>query len=160
MRRFLLVTSSRAFEERPYVHGKALVAALLISNGIRKDAEFVAYFADIGVALRVLGNAVKALFPDEESSTGLLRKGLRGVRHPGVKLIKGIKLEELVKRPLIDGGRGACRPPEDFTYVAYMEPAKLEADCGVGLGDAEPHHQFAVMNIEADREALRRRRAL
>ncbi len=159
MRRFLLVTSSRAFEERPYVHGKALVAALLISNGIRKDAEFVAYFVDMGLALRVLGSAIKALFPDEESSTGLLRKGLRGARHPGVKLIRGVKLEELARRPLIDGGRGVCKPPEDFTYIAYLEPTRLEADCGAGLNDMEPHHQFAVINIEADRE-LRRRRAL
>ncbi len=151
MRRFLLVTSLKAFEEMPYVHGKALVAALLISNGIRRDAEFVAYFVDAGMALRILGSSVRSLFPDEESSTGLIRRGLRGARHPGVKLLKGVGLDELVRRPLIDGGRGSCRPPRDFTYVAYIEPLRLEADCGAGLEGMEPHHQFAVVNIEADR---------
>ncbi|MEZ0248457.1 MAG: hypothetical protein ABWJ97_04220 [Thermoproteus sp.] len=151
MRRFVLVTSKRAFEESPYVHGKALVAALLISNGIRSDSEFIMYLVDSSEALRVLGSSVRSLFPDEESATGLLRKGLRGVRHPGVKLIRGAALEDLIERPVVDGRRGACRPPASFTYVAYIEPADLDVDCGAGLNDMPPHHQFVVFNIEADR---------
>ncbi|MGC9169364.1 MAG: hypothetical protein ACP5HD_01285 [Thermoproteus sp.] len=154
MRRFVLVTSTRAFAEQPYVHGKALVAALLISNGIREDAEFVAYFIDAARAIRVLGNSVRSLFPDEESSTGLLRRALRGARHPGVKLIERASLADLIRRPVVDGRRGVCKPPRDFTYVAYLEPADVEVDCGAGLGDMPPHHQFAVFNIEADRQEV------
>jgi hypothetical protein len=154
MRRFVLVTSTKSFAEDPYVHGKALVAALLISNGIREDAEFVAYFRDAGRAVRVLGNSVRSLFPDEESSTGLLRKALRGARHPGVKLLERVSLEDLVRRPAVDGRQGVCKPPREFTYVAYLEPIDVEVDCGAGLGRMPPHHQFAVFNIEADRRWL------
>ncbi|MEL9991573.1 MAG: hypothetical protein QXP98_06695 [Thermoproteus sp.] len=151
MRRFVLVTSRKAFEELPYIHGKALVAALLISNGIRSDSEFVMYLVDSGEALRVLGSSVRSLFPDEESATGLLKKGLRGVRHPGLKLMRRAALKDFMERPVIDGRRGACRPPGSFTYVAYIEPVDLDVDCGAGLDDMLPHHQFVVFNIEADR---------
>ncbi|MFB6489723.1 MAG: hypothetical protein TU35_000495 [Thermoproteus sp. AZ2] len=152
MRVFLLVSSRAAFAENPYVHAKALVASLLYSNGIRADAEFILYLADEGSAVRVSGASVRSLFPDEESAAGLLRRALRGGRHPGVRLIKGVELRELARRPVIDGGLGSCRPPSDFTYVAYMERSVgLDADCGAGWGQLPPHHQFVVANIEADR---------
>ncbi|WP_167828053.1 hypothetical protein [Thermoproteus tenax] len=151
MRTFILVTSLDRFNEAPYLHGKALVASLLISNGIRHDAEFVMYLVDARMAVKVLGSAVRSLFPDEESSTGILRKALRGVRHPGVRVLKNVDLRELSRGILVDGRPGNCRVKGDFTYLAYLERLDIDVDCGSGLGDMPPHHQFAVINIEADR---------
>lgn len=152
MRTFLLVSSRAAFAENPYVHAKALVASLLYSNGIRTDAEFILYLVDEGSAVRVSGASVRSLFPDEESAAGLLRRALRRGKHPGVRLIRGVKLRDLARRPVIDGSPGSCRPADDFTYVAYIERGEgLDADCGSGWGPLPPHHQFVVANIEADR---------
>lgn len=153
MRVFVLISSREAFAENPHLHGKALVAALLISNGIRQDAEFVLYLADEGAAVKVSGASVRSLFPDEESSAGLLRKVMRGSRHPGARLIRGVGLRDfLTRRPVVDGGNGACKPGDEFTYVASLaDAADYEADCGTGWGTLPPHHQFAIANIEGDR---------
>jgi hypothetical protein len=75
VRRFLVLTSLRRFNEEPHIHAKILVAALLISNGVRGDAEALFYLTDVDKTVKILGERVKRLFPDEDSSIGYLKKG-------------------------------------------------------------------------------------
>ena len=150
MRRFLVVTSLRRFDEEPHIHAKILVAALLISNGIRKDAEAVFYLTDVDLTVKILGERVKRLFPDEDSSTGFLKKALSGERLPGVVVKKSAY--DLVSGLLLGpSGKGKCLPLPPFTYLVKLEEYGLEAECGLGIGRLSPHHQVVVVNINADR---------
>ena len=150
MRRFLVITSLRRFNEEPHMHAKILVAALLISNGVRRDAEAVFYLTDVDKTVKILGEKVKKLFPDEDSSVGYLKKALSGERLPGVVVKKGA--HNLVSGILIGPtGKGRCLPLPPFTYVVKLEEYSLEAECGLGIGHLPPHHQVVVVNINVDR---------
>jgi hypothetical protein len=150
VRRFLVLTSLRRFNEEPHIHAKILVAALLISNGVRGDAEAVFYLTDVDKTVKILGERVKRLFPDEDSSIGYLKKALSGERLPGVVARKGA--HDLVSGILIGPtGKGRCLPLPPFTYVVKLEEYSLEAECGLGIERLPPHHQVVVVNINADR---------
>lgn len=150
MRRFLVLTSLRRFNEEPHLHAKILVAALLISNGIRRDAEAVFYLSDVDKTVKILGDRVKRLFPDEDSSVGYLKKALSGEKMPGVVVKKGAY--DLISGVLIGpSGKGRCLPLPPFTYVVRLEEYRLEAECGLGIEHLPAHHQVVVVNITADR---------
>lgn len=150
MRRFLVITSLRRFNEEPHIHAKILVASLLISNGVRGDAEAVFYLTDVNKTVKILGEKVKRLFPDEDSSVGYLKKALSGQRLPGVVVKKGA--HDLVSDVLISpSGKGRCLPLPPFTYMVKLEEYGLEAECGLSIGHLPPHHQVVVVNINADR---------
>ncbi|MEZ0318818.1 MAG: hypothetical protein ABWK05_02335 [Pyrobaculum sp.] len=152
MRRFLVSTTLEKFTQLPHIHAKILVAGLLVSNGVRKDAEVAFYLVDKGLLVRILGDRVRRLFPDEESSVGFLKKAFSQRPQPGVVVKRG--------SPLLEGvvvGPSAprrCLPSPPFTYVIPFVEFKVEYHCGAGLGDLPPHHQVAVLNIEVDRKII------
>jgi len=150
VRRFLVITSLRRFNEEPHIHAKILVAALLISNGVRRDTEAVFYLTDVDKAVKILGQRVKRLFPDEESSVGFLRRAILGERLPGV-VVKSSKHDLFTGLVIGPSDKGRCTPTPPFTYVVQLEGYKAEAECGLGLERLPPHHQVVVVNINVDR---------
>ncbi|WP_053240294.1 hypothetical protein [Pyrobaculum islandicum] len=156
MRRFLVVTSLRRFTAEPHIHAKLLVAALLISNGIRKDAEAVFYLVDLQKTVKILGSRVKRLFPDEDSSVGFLKKAFAGEKLTGVIVKRGAS-DLTIGTTVGPGGRRRCMPNPPFTYVVVFEPFDIDLECDAGLGKLPPHHQVVIINIETDRLLYHRR---
>jgi hypothetical protein len=150
MRRFLVATSTAKFRAEPHIHAKILVAALLVSNGVRKDAEVVFYLRDEDKAVKIVGERVKRLFPDEESAIGFLKKAFSQGRQAGVVVKKGGK--DLTTGVLIGPSQvTSCLPKPPYTYVIELEAAGIRLDCGLNIGALPPHHQVVVVNITTDR---------
>jgi Uncharacterized conserved protein len=150
VRRFLVITSVRRFNEEPYIHAKILVAGLLISNGVRRDAEVVFYLTDVDKTVKVQGKRVKRLFPDEESSVGFLKKAISGEKLPGVA-VKRSAYDLFTGVVIGPGGKSRCAPAPPFTYVVTLEGFEVEIECGLGLEKLPPHHQVVIVNVNADR---------
>lgn len=150
IRRFLVITSVRKFQELPHVHARILTAALLLSRGVRHDAEAVFYLKDEDKTVRVVGSRVRRLFPDEDSSIGFLRKALTRGGQAGVIVRRGAR-DLLAGTAIGPGGRKACIPRPPFTYVVRFEDLPLDVNCSAGLEDLPPHHQVVVINVTADR---------
>lgn len=123
---------------------------MLISNGVRRDAEVVFYLTDVDKTVKILGYRVKRLFPDEESSVGFLRKAISGDRLPGAVVKRG-QYDLLTGLIIGPSGKGKCVPMPPFTYVIQLEGYKAEVECGLGLEQLPPHHQVVVVNINVDR---------
>jgi len=156
VRRFLVVTSTETFKRQPHIHAKILTAALLISNGVRQDAEAVFYLVDVDRAVKVVGARVKRLYPDEESAAGFLKKAILGKPLPGVVVKSGVR--ELALGALLGPeGPQQCLPKPPFTYLVKLQEYNISPHCGLGLGNLPPHHQVAVVNIAADRLLYGRR---
>jgi hypothetical protein len=145
-----VITSVRKFQELPHVHARILTAALLLSHGVRRDAEAVFYLKDADKTVRVVGSAVKRLFPDEESSIGFLKRALARGGLTGVIVRRGAR-DLLTGAVIGPGGRRACVPRPPFTYVVKLEELLVNVDCDAGLEDLPPHHQVVVINVTADR---------
>lgn len=154
MRRFLVITTQQKINEEPHIYAKILVAALLISNGVRQDAEAVYHLVDQRKTVKIIGARVKRLFPDEESSVGFLRKAVAGEKLPGV-VVRRDQGDLVVGMALGPSGRGRCAPRTPFTYILKFVEYDVEPECGLGLEKIPPHHQVVIVNIEVDR-ALRR----
>ncbi len=93
MRVFILSINSGNVKRTLPVVTRCLVASLLLSHGIRKDAQFILYMPDIGKAVKFVGGTIRQLRADEQSASGILLKGFRacvegrvrrGSIHPGV----------------------------------------------------------------------------
>jgi hypothetical protein len=150
VRRFLVTTSTSKFQAEPHIHAKILVAALLVSNGVRKDAEVVFYLRDVDKAVKIVGERVKRLFPDEESAIGFLKKAFSQGRQEGVVVKKGGK--ELTAGVVLGPSQVTnCLPKPPYTYVIELEAAGIKLDCGLNIGALPPHHQVVVVNITTDR---------
>jgi len=148
---------------------RSLVAGLLVSHGIRDDAEVVLVLGD-EVAVRFAGADLRGLHPDERSAAALVRTALEGARDavgplenevgPGVHVsMRGF--EEVVRDvegtvvALHEEGdpAGETAPPADPTFVLSdhreftdAEAAVLEevADARVSLGPRAIHADQAV----------------
>lgn len=150
MRRFLVITSTSKFHAEPHLHAKILVAALLVSNGVRKDAEVVFYLRDVDKAVKILGERVKRLFPDEDSAVGFLKKAFAEGRQTGVVVKKGGK--DLTAGVAVGPSHvTSCLPKPPYTYVIEQEAAGIKLDCGLNIGALPPHHQVVVVNVTTDR---------
>ncbi|RFA98574.1 hypothetical protein [Pyrobaculum aerophilum] len=150
MRRFLIITSYGKFNELPHIHGKILVAALLVSNGVRKDAEAVFYLKDLDKTVKIVGSRVKRLFPDEDSAIGFLKKAFTQGGQTGVVTRKGPR--DLTTGLVIGPAQGGkCLPKPPYTYVIQIEQFDVKLDCGLNIGWLPPHHQIVVVNITTDR---------
>jgi len=156
VRRFLVVTSTEAFKRQPHVHAKILTAALLISNGVRQDAEAVFYLVDVDKAVKVVGARVKRLYPDEDSAAGFLKKAILGKPLPGVVVKSGVR-ELIIGTLLGPEGSQQCQPKPPFTYLVKLWEFDISPHCGLGLDNLPPHHQVAIVNIAADRLLYGRR---
>lgn len=133
------------------VPAKALIASLLISNSIRRDAKFAAYLSDKGVVVEVYGASVRKLWADYNSAKGVLLAAIkRG--HPGTR-VRRVTWEELL-----------AESPKPITGVSARLCGKLpmsgvtvllnsDGECSVvpRLAGLPPHHIAAVVNIILDR---------
>ena len=149
MRRFLIATSLSRFQTEPHTHAKILVAALLISNGVRQDVEVIYYLTDINKTVKIIGGRVKRLFPDEQSAIGFLKKALVAGGQTGVVARKGPPEREGIVMGPVSGP--PCVPKPPYTYVIELEKVGFEIDCGMGLAALPPHHQVVVVNVTTDR---------
>ncbi len=75
----IIVDYGRPPENRREAHhiARDAAAALLLSNSIRRDTVFIAYFSHAQALLELRGDSVRNLRADEESAAGLLWSLLR-----------------------------------------------------------------------------------
>ncbi|MEM3396725.1 MAG: tRNA (pseudouridine(54)-N(1))-methyltransferase TrmY [Thermoplasmata archaeon] len=77
------------------VAARCVVASLLISYGIRKDAEVILFFCKgprNGLTIRVSGNNVKYLNPDERSTAALLRNAMLKYKNVAMESSPGVEV--------------------------------------------------------------------
>lgn len=77
------------------VAARCVVAGLLISYGIRKDTEIILFFQKEprkGLTIRISGNRVKYLNPDERSTAALLRNAMQKFRQGSLESSPGVQV--------------------------------------------------------------------
>ena len=133
------------------VPAKALIASLLISNSIRRDAKFVAYLADKGVAIEVYGALVKRLWADYNSARGILLAAIKR-RHPGTR-VRRVSWEDLLSefpRPITGISARLCDRVSGGSFTVLLNSG---GECSVApkLAEYPPHHVATIVNIILDR---------
>ena len=157
---------------------RCAVASLLVSHGVRRDAEFLAVL--LGPPrpprlVRFLGAEVRALNPDERSTGAILRKALfedgpaERSPHPGVYVVSRSLADALASLPepivaLEEGGRDlrAMGLGPDATFVLsdhmdFTEPeraailARAPTMAAVGPVSLQADQVITVVHNELDR---------
>ncbi len=132
------------------VLARCVTAGLLVSHGVRDDAEVLLYLRTGGRYVRVAGRGVTHLNPDERSTVALMAKAL-GAKpvgaheenpHPGVYLGQGGLADVLAR---VAAGRPVVRLDE-----AGAEDARWPADAVYVLSD---HQDFDDEDVQALAEA-------
>lgn len=102
---------------------RALGAALFISHGIRRDTEVVLVVQDT-VHVRVVGDRVKRLNPDERSTAGILQGALAAATG----------LDEVQSSPGVFASRGNLQQALDRLYQLEAQPIVLD-EAGTSADD-------------------------
>ncbi len=111
----IIVDYGRPPKDRKEAHhiARDAAAALLLSNSIRRDTVFIAYFSHTQSLLELRGDSVRNLRADEESAAGLLwsllRTRLRKSPAPG-------------PGTCVSPGRAADCPPSEDLCRALTSP--------------------------------------
>jgi len=113
MRRFLILghraplDASFSLDDLPGGAGRldvlcrSIGASLLVSHGIRKDVETILLLRD-AVHIRILGDRVKRLSPDERSTAGLLQRALDAAADEEIESTPGIFVSRRVLAEALD----------------------------------------------------------
>ncbi len=143
MRVFILLTSSRLVQERRGVHARFLVASLMISRSIRRDAVCCLYLRDAGYALLFYGSKIRQLRADEPSAFGIINKAIKMLGkvkspHSGVYILQA-DIRDIVRKFYTDAifvrddkhGKKISeflssheKIPRSFTYITYVEDSE------------------------------------
>ncbi len=158
MRHIVLVTTLEAVLESPDVAAKSLVAALLVSNDVRRDTEFVIVLED--KALVFMGRSIRQLRADERSAFGIIEKALRSRKrfpHTGVAVEAvqdPVKYIRRFPRPrLLAASRSGLPavPSPPFTLVVpWKRDLARQWDEDATGSLMYPHHTIAVAHWIAD----------
>jgi len=159
VRKILLLSTMRAYEEDPYVFAKSLVSAFLISNSIRRDVTFYLVLDDR--VMRFEGSRLRQLRADELTAWGIIRKAVRSRSkhpHPGVFVLdrKSLDISDNIicisrSSPLVKPRRGMG------LAVAYPE-ADYPFNCIKGRLSYTitlPHHLILLYHYILDQEEFR-----
>ncbi len=158
MRHIVLVTTRGAVDEGPDIAAKSLVAALLVSNDVRRDTEFVIVLEEKALIFR--GRNIRQLRADERSAFGIIEKALRSRRrfpHPGVaveavedpmKYMRRFPKPRLLASP--SGGPPVVPSPPFTLVVAWKTDLTRQWDEGTTGSLRYPHHTIAVAQWIAD----------
>lgn len=106
---------------------RCVTAGLLVSHGVRDDAEVVIYLRDGERYVRFVGSEVRNLNPDERSTAALVKKALGAEPvaaheenpHPGVYVGQGGLADVLSRRA---GGRPVVRLDEAGETISSWPP--------------------------------------
>lgn len=145
------------------VLARCVTSTLLISHGVREDSEAVVYLRRGGRYLRIVGDQVQHLNPDERSTAALLGKALAAQPvgaheenpYPGVYVGQG-RLADVVARvagdrPMVrldEEGDEAAAWPADAVYV-LADHQDFDDDDLVALGDT-PATTLGATALQSD----------
>lgn len=110
-RNFLLLTTLEDYARSKPIYARSVVAALLLSHSIRRDAAITLSFAE-SFSIRIMGNSIRGLAPDEASVIGVLDKAVRWGRegkstpHRGVRIIRGFQVPRARCAFMVINGEG------------------------------------------------------
>ncbi|GEM_PF-2784225 len=169
MRVFVLITSTRQVQELRGIHSRFIVASLMISRSIRRDAVACLYLQDIEHAVLFHGSKIRQLRADEASAFGIINKAIKSIGktrspHSGVTIMK-TDLKSLLRRfprpVLVRDDRSSKNIEEiaktlsDITYITSMqrEVTQHEIDDYVSVRfprQYSPEQEVTIINILMD----------
>ncbi len=157
MRYIILLTSRDALYGYPDIVAKSLVAALLVSNDVRRDTTFTILLEDR--AIHFMGRGIRQLRADERSAFGIVEKALRSRKrspHPGVavepvqdqaKYVRGFPKPRLLAS---SPSSILAVPTPPFTLVVpWKSQARVPVD-GITGALKYPHHTIVIAQWLAD----------
>ncbi len=134
MRRIFIVVIQNISEFKEYypVFSRCISTALMISHGLRKDTAIFFYFLVENVIIRIFGEKLRQIRPDEQSLYGIIKKIMRFIEsnqlkkrlHTGILASRG-NLYEYVKIDrqtyiLIEDAKGI-----DIRQIVFINPSKI-----------------------------------
>jgi hypothetical protein len=158
MRNFVLLTSLGDYSRNKGGHARSVVAALLLSHDIRRDATVSLSFAE-GFTVVIMGSVVRGLVPDEPSVVGVLDKAVRWGREGrggfrGIRIVRDLEVPDSRCSFIVTEGYSSVsrllRGCGDVHVVVSMGPRVESRWNPLPLPGYLPEQWITVINYELD----------
>ncbi len=168
VRIFTLITTSRDIVQRKGIHARFVVASLMISRSIRRDAIACIYVRDLKKLIMFYGSSIRQLRADEASAYGILNKAIKSKSrkpHSGVTVEFNTDIDYVIKKFNIDLcivksniGEEIYNVLKRFNkksilYITGLVDYELNIDCIKArfIRNLRPEQEVSLINIILDR---------